>query len=163
MKGFGAGETTVTRSARGKGKGRNRLTHVSDGRGTTGHNSTRCGILERSSLETKDEDACSNQEDAQPLLHCWSLVENNRCKDGNKQEAELVHRRDLRRVTHLQRAKVADPRSTRGQPGQNQKEPGLRSEREWIAPFPGKIDESCQGDTDHERADKRGKIRMDAF
>jgi hypothetical protein len=44
-------------------------------------------------------------------------------KDGHQQEAELVYRGDFRRIPHLQGAKVADPRRSRGQSRQHQEKP----------------------------------------
>jgi hypothetical protein len=48
-------------------------------------------------------------------------MEDDGGKDGHQQETQFVYRRDFRRITRLQGAKVADPRSTRGEPGQHQK------------------------------------------
>src|SRR4029453_16639768 len=91
--------------------------------------------LECLSLETQENDAGSNQEDTQPFPHSWALLQMNRGKNAYHQETHLIHRYDVRPVTRLQGAEGADPRSTRGKPGQHPEEPGLRSEREEVTPF----------------------------
>lgn len=72
-------------------------------------------------------------------------------KDAYQPETQLIHRYDLRPVTHLQGAEGADPRSTHGEPGQHPKEPGLRSEREYVTSFPDEVHDPRQGDNAYRR------------
>jgi hypothetical protein len=94
-----------------------------------------CRTLECLSVETQENDAGSNQEDTQPFPISWALLQKNSGKNAYQQETQLIHRDDVRPVTHLQGAEGADPRSTSGKPGQHTEEPGLRSESEEVTPF----------------------------
>jgi hypothetical protein len=92
-------------------------------------------ILERLSLETQENDAGSDQEDTQPFPLSGALLQKNSGKNAYQQETQHIHRYDVRPVSHLQGAEGADPRSTRGKPGQHPEEPSLRSEREEVTLF----------------------------
>jgi hypothetical protein len=65
--------------------------------------------LERLSLETKDNDAGSTQEDTQLFPTSWALMQKNGGKDTYQLEMQLIYWYDLRPVTHLQGVEGAEP------------------------------------------------------
>src|SRR2546425_3695139 len=115
------------------------------------------------SLQSEDQDAGADHEDAYPVPSRRSLPQEEEREHRDQHEAQLVNRRDLRGVADLQRAEVTDPRGAGGQPGQHQEEPGVRGERERVAPLARGVHEPGQHDDDDRRANEGRQIGIDTF
>src|ERR1700681_3873385 len=116
-----------------------------------------------SPFETENHHTHAHQQNPRPFPQARTLAQKEGGEEGDEHQAQLVDRRDLRRLSDLQRPKVADPRSARRQSGEDQEGPRLRLEIEGIAPLPGEEDEPREGDQDDDSPNERREIGFDAL
>ena len=102
-----------------------------------------------------------DQADPEPV-HQGDLFAEKKCaEDRDEDDAELVDRRDLRRLAEFQRAKIAEPRRARRQPREEQED--QRAARQGVERLPlmRRCDDRREGADDDHCPDERREIRID--
>lgn len=123
----------------------------------------RPGTAAGGSLKDQNKGPQRDQRAADKRLCRDRLVQKDKGHDDAEDDAELVRRNHLRGLADLQCAEVKEPRRSRGQPGQNEKEPALAADVADLAAAPGHKDDEPGHYHDHHGAHRRREIGIHAF
>src|ERR1700722_14110564 len=126
--------------------------------GTPARGASLMGLSPRDDERPGDDEGPSHR-----VLPGQSLPQEDPRKDDRKDDAQLVDRRDPRRLADLKRPEVADPREARGDSREHEEHKGPRSRHRDGARGAGDEHDGPRDEEYDRRTDRRREVRVDVL